>query len=350
MKIELHILQNFAPSCLNRDDVNAPKTCQFGGANRARISSQSYKRAVREYFRAENGVPIGVRTKRLKEILEERLGEAVSGEAITTFLTECYSKMDGKRTDETAVLLFVSGEEIDEAERCLREGVASKEAIGRLRAARKSADVALFGRMLAEKPESNVDAACQVAHAFSSHASDPEIDFYTAVDDRTEERDEIGAGMMGTQGYNSACFYRYALLDFGQLARNLGDRAMAAATTRAFLRAFSLAIPRAKQNSHAAQNLPSFALFAARERGAPVSLANAFAQPIRGEDLIGASVRALCGYQKRLGDLYGLYDEATLALIHDREENKHLGGLAAYEVSGLDAAVDAVMTRVSRWI
>jgi hypothetical protein len=88
-------------------------------------------------------------------------------------------------------------------------------------------------------------------------------------------------------------------------------------------------------------------MFVAREGGTPVSLANAFARPIRGEDVIGASVAALCSYQKRLDEIYGLYSDATLALFHDREENKHLSGLAAYEVSGLNAAIDAIMARVT---
>ena len=47
--IELHILQSFPVSCLNRDDVGAPKTAVFGGVNRARISSQCLKRAIREH-------------------------------------------------------------------------------------------------------------------------------------------------------------------------------------------------------------------------------------------------------------------------------------------------------------
>ena len=47
MIIELHMLQNFAPSCLNRDDTNSPKECEFGGYRRARISSQCIKRAIR---------------------------------------------------------------------------------------------------------------------------------------------------------------------------------------------------------------------------------------------------------------------------------------------------------------
>jgi len=41
--VEIHVLQNFAPSNLNRDDTGAPKDALFGGTRRARISSQCAK-------------------------------------------------------------------------------------------------------------------------------------------------------------------------------------------------------------------------------------------------------------------------------------------------------------------
>ena len=68
MRIEVHVLQNFAPSNLNRDDTGSPKDAEFGGYRRARISSQCIKRAVRNYFKSENLIPPAnraVRTKRL---------------------------------------------------------------------------------------------------------------------------------------------------------------------------------------------------------------------------------------------------------------------------------------------
>ena len=71
MKIELHLLQNFAPSNLNRDDTGAPKDCDFGGYRRARISSQCFKRAIRQAFAEhqlfgkETDEMLAARTKRL---------------------------------------------------------------------------------------------------------------------------------------------------------------------------------------------------------------------------------------------------------------------------------------------
>jgi CRISPR-associated protein Cas7/Cse4/CasC, subtype I-E/ECOLI len=356
MKIEIHLLQNVAPSCLNRDDTNTPKTCEFGGFIRARVSSQSWKRAVREFFRAENSVPVGTRTKDLAGRLIERLGAEVSPEVIEKFVIEAYSKMDGKAAKgqtaaQTAVLVFISDAEIEEAAACLRAGLSARDAAPRLRAARQSADIALFGRMLAENPERNVDAACQVAHALSTHAVDLETDFFTAVDDLTAGRDESGAGMLGTQGFNSACFYRYALIDRDQLIQNLsGDAALADRTIAAFLNAFTLALPTAKQNSHAAQNPPSFGLFVVREKGVPVSLANAFANPVRTTsehaDLIGSSIYCLSRYQAQMQRVYGLYEGATLAVFHDREDAKALGELKPDYDGSLAGAIATVMGRI----
>src|SRR6266508_2221569 len=45
--IAIHMLQNHAPSNLNRDDNGDPKDALFGGVRRARISSQSLKRSIR---------------------------------------------------------------------------------------------------------------------------------------------------------------------------------------------------------------------------------------------------------------------------------------------------------------
>ncbi len=348
MKIEIHLLQNFAPSCLNRDDTNTPKSCVFGDRPRARVSSQCWKRAVRRLFADENAELVGTRTKRLVTLLRERLGPEIKDESIKEFVGECYSKMDGKRGTETAVLVFIGEAEVAAAAECIAQGVTPKEASPRLRSARQSVDIALFGRMLAEKPEGSIDAACQVAHAISTHAVDMEDDFYTAVDDLVEARGEIGAGMMGTQGFNSACFYRYAVVDINQLAANLGgDRDTAKAAVQAFLRAFSLAVPSAKQNSHAAQSLPSFGLLVARDHGGPISLANAFAKPIRGDDLIGSSIRALTNYQARVQEVYGLYDGATLAAFHDRDDAAPLGLPAGVTAKGLSAAIAAIMERMA---
>src|SRR5207248_4571476 len=129
----------------------------------------------------------------------------------------------------------------------------------------KAADLALFGRMLADLPEKNVDAACQVAHAISTNKiHSMEMDYYTAVDDINN--DNPGADMIGTVEFNSACFYRYATLDVAELIGGYrdekktrpfglqGDNELARTTADAFLKAFINAVPTGKQNSFAAHN------------------------------------------------------------------------------------------------
>ena len=153
------------------------------------------------------------------------------------------------------------------------------------------------------KLQLGVDGACQVSHAISTNKISMEFDFFTAVDDL-----ETGAGMLGTVEFNSACFYRYANVDVGQLKENLrGDEELAHKTIAAFIRAAVTAVPSGKQNSMAAQNPPSFVFVVARDAGL-WSLANAFVKPVRptqGGDLIENSIEALDEYWGQLAAMYG---------------------------------------------
>jgi CRISPR system Cascade subunit CasC len=169
----------------------------------------------------------------------------------------------------------------------------------------KAADLALFGRMLADLPDNNIEAACQVAHAISTHKVGVEFDFYTAVDD-LQNKAESGAGMMGDIEFNSACYYRYSNIDLNQLKKNLdNDEGLSNATVAAFIRASVSAIPTGKQNSFAAQNPPDFIMAVVRNNGA-WSLANAFVKPIKeGGSLVADSIRALVDYWDKLNTAYG---------------------------------------------
>ncbi len=174
-------------------------------------------------------------------------------------------------------------------------------------------DIALFGRMLADKPETNIDAACQVAHAISTNsiAGRTPIDYYTAVDE-LKQADDPGAGFLDVAYFNSACFYRYARIDFDQLKKNLGgDKELAVRSVKAFLRASEAAIPSGKKNAFAQQCRPSFMLAVVRSSESDGwSLVNAFQKPIdvrnRGEeDLVLTSVKRL---EKRFQHLVDFYE------------------------------------------
>jgi CRISPR system Cascade subunit CasC len=383
MFVELHLLQNFAPSNLNRDDTGAPKDCEFGGYRRARISSQCIKRAVRLLLEE----PLAYRTKRLLDELTKRLAKAgreeqaaraVAAAGITG--TGLGLKDDGK----TQYLLFLGEREIQKVADLLNEHwdrlaqLPAGEAAGETAADAKkksgkekkkaakeavpkeikeqleqaldggqAVDLALFGRMLADLPDKNIHAACQVAHALSTNKVSMEMDYYTAVDDLKPD-DKPGADMIGSVEFNSACFYRYANIDVEQLRKNLpGDEALAHKTVEAFLRAAVAAVPTGKQNSMAAHNVPSLIFAVVRDRGL-WSLANAFVQPIRPtqtKSLVQNSVEALDAYWGKLLEVFGEKGIRAAALcLVDEADVSHL---KQAQVPNLEALVSQVMQAVT---
>jgi len=395
MKIELHLLQNFGPSNLNRDDTGAPKDCELGGHRRARISSQSIKRAIRQTFKSEELLAaehLAARTKRAAQAIAERLvardgsrsdedATTVAGALLNSIKGGLHNPADGK----TQYLLFLGGSELDRAtevavthwDTLLAAGkAAAVPEEGEQPAARparrtganrpastlppavrsdlvkqldggRSADLALFGRMIADLPDQNVDAASQVAHAVSTNRVSMEMDFYTAVDDLKPD-DTAGADMLGTIEFNSACFYRYSNVDLAQLRENLGsDEDLARQTLRAFVRASILAIPSGKQNSMAAHNPPSLVLAVARESG-PWNLANAFVRPVwpgRDGDLVGLSVKALDGYWQKLTTMYGTSGIVGRWLCTTEPDS--LNVLRGALVENVDALVEQVLGAAS---
>jgi CRISPR system Cascade subunit CasC len=347
MFIEIHMLQNFAPSNLNRDDTGNPKDTEFGGVRRARISSQCIKRAIRseKVFSEKTAVGLADRTKWVTRLLVKPLMEAGKSEERAWAVAEAFANALGigtvkdKKTEmpKTTVLLYLSKGEISgivqklleqwsEIESTLERGKSPvldaivKEFVKALKDHTSAPDIALFGRMLAEKPELNIDAACQVAHAISTHRVSMDMDFYTAVDDLSTD-EETGAGMMGVTGFNSACFYRYARIDWKKLVKNLGDdKALAKKTVEGFLHATLRAVPTGKQNSFAAQNPPDFVLGVVRKDGESWSLANAFEKPVKaGRDggYLNSSIESLDKYWGRLVKVYGDGNFSPSALVLD---------------------------------
>ena len=339
--IEFHLIQNFAPSNLNRDDTGAPKDAIFGGQRRARVSSQCFKRATRLAAAEHDLVPQanrGIRTKKLKNLLIERLSGRDADEAVGKIEAALGAaglklKDDGK----TEYLLFLGENEVaafaslidqhwDELvvggeKKSKKDAKASipaeivKKAKSLLDGG-KAVDVALFGRMLADLPAVNQDASCQVAHAISTHRVEREFDYFTAVDDKGDEG-ETGAGMIGQVEFNSATFYRYAVLDVNKLYGNLqSDRDLALSAVEAFTQALVRAIPSGKQNSFAAHNAPEFIGVCLRH-ATPLNLANAFEKPVRpktDDSLTAQSVDALSSYEDKLAAVYATDQDQWLYL------------------------------------
>ncbi len=321
--LQLHLLTAYGPSNLNRDDSGRPKSVLFGGAPRLRLSSQSLKRAWRtsDIFRTRLDGHLASRTRRLGETLRLHLLESGMDEERALTVARNIADVFGKLKPETDTdpalieqLAFVSPAEREEAfalaDRALAgEDLAAPEPEDVLRQADDTAaDIAMFGRMLADDPKFNREAAVQVAHAFTTHRAIPEDDFYIAVDDlstRADAEDHVGAGFMGVQEFGAGVFYLYLCVDRGLLLENLaGNQAVAAASTAALVEAASTVAPQGKRASFASHARACYVL---AEKGAaqPRSLAAAFLTPVAGADQGEASVTALESFRARLDQAYG---------------------------------------------
>ncbi|MDY5152549.1 CRISPR system Cascade subunit CasC [Actinobaculum suis] len=333
--IDIHALQTVPPSLINRDDTGAPKSAIFGGVPRQRVSSQAWKRAIRRYFENEIGPEaIGVRSKNIPEVIAKRvielspefgLEKAIKGvgdlfkapsPSKRINLVEPKVSKDGKDSVQqspyptTAALLFLSPHQIERAAQAIVDAdggkITTKEADDILNT-EHSIDMAMFGRMLAEAPAFNVDASVQVAHAIGVHESEPEFDYYTAIDDVLEDAEQIGAGMIGTTQMMSSTLYRFATVNVEGLATNLGNADMANEAAVLFVKAFVESMPTGKQNSFANNTLPELVYVAVRNTRS-VSLVNAFEDPVERKDSTRrrAAAEALAQEARDIEETYGM--------------------------------------------
>ncbi|MCL4298324.1 MAG: type I-E CRISPR-associated protein Cas7/Cse4/CasC [Anaerolineae bacterium] len=348
MLIQIHMLQNYAPANLNRDDTGSPKDAFFGGFKRGRISSQCLKRSIRhsvvftEVFK-EKGL-LASRTKRLPSLIDaqlERLGvNEPTRKAIVARVPEIGRESKKKEKDENAPteaaetetkqLIFLSPNEIVPlAEKLLAQYQKhgpknwSKVKIDEItdalgQSVPRSVDVAMFGRMTTSAAFEDVQAAVQVAHSLTTSAITQEFDYFTAVDDISGES---GAGMIGDVEFNSATHYKYFNVHWKQLLENLGgDSDIARQAVLALVEAAATAQPSGKQNSFAAHNLPDFILIEVSQKNLPVSYANAFLKPVRqtfDKSLMEASIASLNDYRQRLRKTYGFNGQQAYTAVND---------------------------------
>lgn len=339
--LELHIIQSVPVACLNRDDLNSPKTAMFGGVQRARVSSQSWKRAIREMAKEMYPVAFkGDRSRRMVFALKNRLvGKGVVenaavaiAEQVADIVETLDSKTDSEGFKKIKTLMFFSeaeydaianaissSEEVKKSTKALADSVKELETAqskkdkkgeeGALKAKEKAlkamekilekgaiakaiksaqlkdaADIALFGRMVANDHSLTVEAASMFSHALSTHKVENEIDFFSAVDD-LQAKEESGAGMTNTLEFNSATYYRFAGLNLDMLADadHLGTMTQKErqAVVRTFVEATIKAIPGARKNSMNGNTFPNHVFGVVREKGHPVQLVNAFENPLR---------------------------------------------------------------------
>lgn len=330
--IQLHLLTFYAPSNLNRDDLGRPKTAIIGGTTRLRVSSQSLKRAwrVSDVFAQKLKGHLAKRTQRIGTEIYKHLLEIGQTPDTAKKLTRDILPVFGKpkaETDKdslyTEQLAFISDEELATAiEFAMRLAKgekfdAKKQAGEILRQTDAAADLAMFGRMLADNPDYNREAAVQVAHAVTTHKSSIEDDYYTAVDDLKTTEEDAGAGFLGEAGFGAGVFYIYLCINRDLLVQNLGgDEELAGKACAALVEAAATIAPTGKQSSFASRARASFVL---AERGTeqPRSLAASFLKPVAenevGGDMMAASIKRLTTLREDLAKAYG--DSADVKLM-----------------------------------
>ncbi|MAE92269.1 MAG: type I-E CRISPR-associated protein Cas7/Cse4/CasC [Pseudomonadota bacterium] len=288
--IQIHLLTSYPPANLNRDDQGRPKTARMGGYDRLRVSSQSLKRRWRtsEIFEQAMVDNMGTRTKRLGvEVCDALLAAGIKEKQAKDWATEIAGVFGKGKKDSLEIeqLVHVSPEErqlIDSlVAKLIEEGrKPEKEELDLLREKTTAVDIALFGRMLASKTQFNVEAACQVAHAISVHSVVIEDDYFTAVDDLNDGREDAGSSHIGETGFAAGLFYSYICVNRQQLIENLrGDSELADKAIGALIEAAVKVAPSGKQNSFAQQGYASYVLAEAGDQQ-PRSLAVSYLKPV----------------------------------------------------------------------
>lgn len=325
--IDFHALQSTGPANLNRDDSGSPKSTVFGGTRRARVSSQSWKRAIRrEFEELVDPAALGERTLRAVERIAASIAEqdpeyAAEAEtmAVEVLKTAGLKMAKPKKSKDgdmapakplTEYLVFLGHSQIEALAALAidayanNDGKFDKKLVKQAFTDDHAYDVALFGRMIADAPDLNADACCQVAHAISVHPLDAEFDYFTAVDDNAPE-DNAGAGMIGTLEFNSSTYYRYATINVPALIANLGSAEAAAKALAAFARAFAISMPTGKQNTFANRTRPEFFAVSIRD-DQPVSFVDAFEDAITAQSgRMTEAVTRLAEYAANADAAYG---------------------------------------------
>lgn len=366
MLIEIHMLKNYPPVNLNRDESGAPKTCYFGNVQRGRISSQSLKRSWRTSQLFQQLGSYGIRTRRMPEQVAEQLRAQGIGEDFVEraqlMLTGIVNK-DGKEKKEgyTEQIVIYAPEDIDKLTQSVLSAIKAnvdfkkfkasdfKKLVDGAKMRPVTADIALFGRMVTSDCFRDVDAAMQVAHAISTHAVNRESDYFTAVDDLLKS-DEVGAGMMGDVDYNSCCYYEYASLDVDQLRENLEYTPECDALVKrlipTLIKTMALTNPSGKQNTFAGQVFPALILIECKQDKIPLSYVNAFEVPVTtygGKGIVNNSIDKLAEHVRAMDAAWQLQVAHRVWLAPQHEGALELKGEAI-------ASFPALLDAVAAWI
>ena len=337
--IQLHLLTAYAPSNLNRDDLGRPKTAKMGNTDRLRISSQSLKRAWRtsDCFYQSLSDHIGVRSRRFardwvyKPLIDNGISEKIAKESAIKIASQ-FGKVKNEKSPkdplsnlEIEQLVHISSNEQQAIKQLVDVLISEKREptdneVKLLRKENSSIDIALFGRMLADSPAFNIEAACQVSHALGVSTVTIEDDFFTAVDDLNNNDVDAGSAHLGERGFASALFYTYVCISRDLLLENLnGDEVLVEKTLKALTESAAKVAPTGMQNSFASRAYTSYLLI---EKGSqqPRSLAVAYFNPIRSQDLVNDAIIRLEEQRDKFDKVYGQCADSRYVLNSETGE------------------------------
>ena len=281
--LTIHTLTALPLHNLNRDESGAPKQVFEGGVTRARLSSQSIKRAARIGFertlaetdrsvRSKAHVDdlvqqaVGAAGRDVTDAERKKLERAIRG--IVNKLTQASKGDDAKDDDgkKDTLVWLSAGERAtlvrNAVSQVLTGGADSIDGI----AVGKSTDslaIAAFGRMFAAAPSLTMEAAVSVGNATTTHEAAIEVDYFTAVDDLTAAAGESGAGQLGYQMYTSGVYYQAITIDRAQLLRNFDgdlDDPRIVSELNELVRQLVVALPQGKKSGTAPFAHPSVVL------------------------------------------------------------------------------------------
>lgn len=327
MHFEMHALHTLPYNNINRDELGAPKTCFYGGAERIRVSSQAWKRVVRRTVEDALDEPTA-RTRRLASEVAARMSARGwsddDARRAGRAMVYAYGLEPDVDNDNTNVLLWVPMVADDLADLAAEHADTIRElplpktdAKGKVKPPakkestdlvadfapevrtimnRRNAVITLLGRMLANRPDHTVYGLTEVAHAFTVHESAREFDYFSTVDDYAEN---TGAGHIDSNDFSTGTFYRYCNINITELATQIGREAAFTIATE-WARAFFTQVPSGKQTATAARTVADVAHLTLRD--APMSLAPAFESPIRtpGEGFLTPAATRMGAYATKI--------------------------------------------------
>jgi CRISPR system Cascade subunit CasC len=410
MFLQIHNLTSYHATLLNRDDAGLAKRIPFGDGTRLRVSSQCLKRHWRENLHKTVDLPGGLRTRHFfeREILPRLIEEGVNAEtgkqltlSLIGLLLQKSDKGDkaakpekvkkGKKAQDEQAEIFeeevsevapeTSGLQVKQPilfgkpeadflvkllKECAEKGQGAEKALqdklktgkanfnALLRAAGHGnlyagLEGALFGRFVTSDILARSDAPVHVAHAFTVHKLDTEVDYFTVVDDLNKD-DETGAAHAGDSELGAGLFYGYVAVDIPLLVSNLTgsdakdwkaqDSADARAVLKALIRAIATVSPGAKLGATAPYAFSDFVLLETGPQQ-PRALANAYlhALPLRGDPMQAATDEL----GKHLAALDGMYGKTSAS--------RHASSTKAFDPAlaptlPLDQAIDAALDAV----